>query len=264
MATINGKQVISQSLIKALDPEKNKCPSKAKAVYIDDMPTEPSFAMLRGLYFEQAAGLGTEGDIEVHLPRTTTGAKKVDQQRLDLHAHRFRTKIKAEQRMDFKRVREKIVAPINEKFVFRARIDLVSSLLDGNGVFHEEVIIDTKITESLLNNYGEFSWAFPEGMDHIQAYAYTWAYQVKYKRRVPFYYLVMDLSPSANYRFIGGTVNDTHYAEFREAVRRTIASIEHFQETGWPLVPSADNCRGCPLRNECPGARTGANFQTIW
>lgn len=257
--------ILSQSFIKALDPEKKGCPAKAKAIYIEGAKSEPSEAMQRGNYFETLLMGAPEDGIPVQMKRTEKGEKTVAQQRIERHVWNVNHKIKAEMGMDFHSPRKQLLVNIGEKYVFRARTDMVTSMRDKEGTIIPNVILDFKITESILSTFPtDFAWGLPHVMDHTQAYAYTWAWQVVYKERIPFYYLVMDVSTSAAWKFVGGIPNATHHAEFKESLRRTIAMIEEYTEAGWPLNPSYDNCKRCPLRKQCPGFQQGADIQEIW
>ena len=257
--------VLRQSLIKALDEEKQTCPMKAKAIYLDGMPSRPSAAMTRGLYFETLLyGATDQGEI-VEMERNKNGSKSEAQMRVEAQAFRVKSELRQEFNMDFHGPREVIEVELNDpKYVFRASLDMVTSIRTHTGEVVPNAILDFKITDSILSSYGEFAWGMPHIMDHVQAFSYTWAYQLKYKTKVPFYYLVMDLSPAKLYKFVGGYVGATEIAEFKERLRKTIASIEYYQKDGWPIVPSHDNCKGCPLKDTCPGYRQGKDIQVIW
>lgn len=272
---MNNDIIISQSFIKAMNKGRHpeeltardnpRCPAKAHAIYIEGRHSPSTDAMLKGNYFEMLVYGGTEEGGEYQMKRTSTGAKTVEQTRVENQANKFLTAIKTRKRMNLIRPREHILVRIAEGIMFRARLDVVTSFLDDQGQYHEEIILDTKVTDNILSSYGEFSWGDPINMDHTQAAAYSWAFERKYKKRVPFYYAVFDVSPKERYRFIGGTVPDTLITEFKADVRRTIATLLEYNRSGeWPTVPSHSNCENCPIKKECPAFSFGSDIIRIW
>ena len=258
--------VLRQSLIKALDEEKKPCHAKAKAIYIDGMPSLPSKAMQRGLFFETLVyGATDQGEI-VDMDRNANGAKSEAQLRVEYHAYRVKGPLRQEFQMNYIRPREVIEVQLNNpRYTFKASFDMVSSMRIQTGEVVDEAIIDWKITESILSNFGDFAWGTPHTMDHIQAQAYSWAYIQKYGKQAPFFYYVMDLSPQKLSKFVGGYVSKTDMAEFKERLRRTVATIEHNEARNeWEINPSQDNCRGCPLKSSCEGYKNGADIQIIF
>lgn len=273
--TMSNDLIISQSFMKAvnkghhpdeLEPQDYpKCPMKAYAIYVEDKPSPPTKAMIKGNYFETLVYGGTEDGSMTRMPRKQNQEKTVEERRVELQAMRFKTKLAQERKMNFIRPREHIYVRIMPGVMFRARIDVVTSFLDDDGVFWDEVILDTKITASVHSSFGEYSsWGAPEKMDHIQAVSYSWAYEKKYGKRVPFWYCVMDTSPRTDYKFVGGMVSDMQIAEFREDIRRTLVTIGQYEKTGWPKVPSNDNCRNCPLASSCSSFVVGNKTQRIF
>ncbi len=257
--------VLRQSLIKALDDEKNPCHAKAKAIYIDGMPSLPSKAMLRGLYFETLVyGMTDQGEV-VEMERNANGTKSEAQQRVEYHAFRVKGALRTEFQMNFIRPREVIELQITPRYTFKASFDMVSSMRIQTGEVVDEAIIDWKITDSILSTFGDFAWGAPHTMDHVQAQSYSWAYMQRYKKQAPFFYYVMDLSTQKLAKFVGGYVSKTDIAEFNERLRRTIATIEDNEaKNEWSINPSQDNCRGCPLKSSCEGYRNGADIQIIF
>lgn len=267
--------IISQSLIKALDLELGKCPGKAKAMYFDGMESTASAAMQTGNYFETLIYGSTDSGEVVNMAPLASGAKSADQQRIEKHARQVRTKITKEFHLDWAEPRKHISVNIKagngtNNYSLRARTDLVTSIRDITRVdladddfIVPKAILDFKITGSILNSFGPYAWGQPETMDHRQADFYVLVYKLKYKEVVPFYYLVMDTSPKALWKFVRKNVSNVNFREIRESIRRTIASIEFYQEDGWPLIPSMDECRGCPIRDSCPSYTIGGHIQII-
>jgi hypothetical protein len=258
--------VLRQSLIKALDEDKQRCPAKAKAIYIDGMESWRSPAMTQGLYFESLLYGNTDTGVYFEMERNKNGSKSEAQQRVEAQAFRVKNQLQEEFAMDFHGPREQITIEFeNPRYVFRASLDMLTSMRIHTGEVLPNVILDFKITQSILSSFGDFAWGQPHTMDHTQAFAYSWAYRMKYGHYVPFYYLVMDLSPAKLYKFVGGYVDKTSIAEFKESLRKTIARIEYYDGLDqWPTVPSHDNCKGCPLQKSCPAYKQGVDIQVIW
>lgn len=270
---------ISQSLIKALDEEKGRCPDKARAIYIDGMDSKPSFAMRRGLFFETIAFGATDSGEQVFMDPKKTGGQSAEEIRVRKQAHRLKTEIRSQFQMDWHEPRPHILVDLKTnstvfKYVLRARIDMITSIMDktkegiaaspaGDG-FIPRVIVDFKTTDSILSNFPvEFAWGMPHLMDHTQAKFYSWVYKLKYGMLVPFYYIVMDTSTDMDYKIVRKLIGGVDLQEIKETVRRTIATVEQFSQEGWPLVASHDNCRGCPLSDGCPAYRQGKDIQVV-
>lgn len=269
--------IISQSFIKAMSEEKGRCPSKAKAIYLEGMESKPSAAMIKGNFFETVAFGSTDSGEVVQMERTKAGAKSADQIRLEKQAYYLNTRHREHFKMDWASPREHITVPISikgskYKYVVRARTDMITSFMDMTGENLEEypngfvprAIVDFKITDSILSTYGDFAWGLPHTMDHTQAHLYVWAYYKKYGKIVPFYYFVMDLSTRMDYKVVRKMVNATNFAELKQQFRALIAAIEQYEEHGWPIMPGHDNCTRCPLADTCPGYKQGKDIQVIW
>lgn len=264
---------LSQSYMKAINhgrerselasPDMAKCPSKAKAIYIEGMESIATDAMTRGNYFETLVFGSTDSGKVVHMEPTKSG-KSVAQERVEYHATNLVRVLKPQYVMDWHSPREHIMVAINDKYQARARTDMITSQKLPDGSIATKVIQDYKITDSILSNHGDFAWGVPEAMDHTQASFYTWAAELKYGVRMPFYYWVFDLSTAKMWKVVGGVIKDTMMNAFKADLKRTIQQTERYLVDGWPLIPSYDNCKGCPLRNSCPAYKQGADFQIIW
>lgn len=269
--------IISQSLIKALDEEKGRCPEKARAVYLEGRKTYPSDAMQKGNFFETLVYGGTYSGEKVQLEPLKSGAQSADEIRIRKQAHKLKATIRNEFKMDFAEMHVEIIVKLKNTgtrytYKLRARIDMISSLLDltkestinyPDG-FVPRAIVDTKLTESIHSNFGDFAWGTPHLMDHLQAHFYDYVYELKYGHQLPFYYLVMESGPTMDYKFIRKMISATNRAETREAIRRTINSVESYSRDGWPMLPSHDNCKGCPMKAECPMYKVGKDIQVIY
>lgn len=283
------QMILRQSFIKGLvaglgeETDKNvKCHARLKSYYIDGLEDEPTDAMKKGLFFEQRLWGNTEGRGWIELPKKKGGAMTVEEERIRFHAENFMRKIKPEHSMDLKAPMEKLFVELEEvpgsphkgRYVVQVSLDLRSSFKDTSfegererkGGKFENAIIDFKITESIWGIFGDFAWGRPEAMNHFQAYIYKWAYKAVYGEDIPFYYLVMDLSPETNYKFIRVMPPNGWRKQVVQAIKNAIHLIEGYEADGnrWPRRPSTKNCAGCPLRKSCPDARSGVHVQVVY
>lgn len=260
--------IISQSFIKALDEEKGKCPARAKAIYIDKIPSFPSDAMVRGNYFETVLMGSTDTGEIVRMPLNKDDTKSVAQQRVESNAHDVKVKLVKEHEMNFAKPRlhiERVADIGGTKYLLKARTDMVTSFRDPERGYFDAVIMDFKITDSIYANFPkDFAWGEPWMMDHTQALFYSFMFKQVYGEQIPFVYLVMDLSPKREYKFIFVEITEMGYRQVKESIRRTAATIEQYTAAGeWPTVASLDNCKGCPIRKSCPKGRSGSQVQYI-
>lgn len=256
--------LLSQSLVRAMDHGREphqlapgtppQCPRRAKAVYLDGLTSEPSMAMLQGNFLETLLwGADGNGNV-VQLPRKGGMQKREVQVRIEKNAWLLKNRWAPAMRMDFQAVHPQIVLGLGERYHFRARIDMYTSMLDGD-TFHPKVICDLKLTADVNNTFGPFCWGAPERMDDTQPVAYSWAYRVANGESIPFYYLVLSHGRVDEHLCVRVQVDAAKERIFLSSLQRTVERIERYDTKGeWPLVPSSSNCRGCPLRTTCIGA----------
>ena len=269
--------IISQSLIKASDSDSNPdwCPRKVQAIYLKGMQSEPSETMEVGNYFETLAFGATDSGMRTQAPiDKRTGSIKLKFQRAQVHAARFLSEYKEKYKMNFLKQRHHIHVQIEGEpnYILRARLDILTSLYDPinfpDEPLHPIVIMDTKMTGSILSTYPPFSWGAPQLMDHIQADLYSMCYEAKHGKAVPFYYLVMDTSPQMKHMLYYKPVTTADKRIVRERIRRTIATINLYNDStdggDWPARPNADNCKRCPLSEICPEYSKGITIKTIY
>lgn len=262
--------IISQSFIKAM--KEGKCQARAKAIYLDGMESKPSDAMTRGNYFETLLMGATDTGEVVQMERLDSGAKSQAQIRVESQAAKMKSVIKNEFEMNFHTARPHVWVALtdyeDEKgkriYQLRARLDMVTSMKIGDKVL-PNVIVDFKITDSIQTNFGDFAWGFPQAMDHTQAFLYSWAWFMKYNEWIPFWYIVLDLSPKMEYKMVGGQVGPSEISELKQSIRATIAQVEYnFAAENWERTPSYDNCNRCPLQRTCPLYKQGKDLQYLW
>lgn len=280
---------ISQSMIKSMrfSKEKNEaeaCPARIKAAYIDELRFKPSEAMTYGLYFETQVLGCTRGNGAVNdLPRTaSTNKKTAVHERLDAQVGRFKQEIVP----TFKLLVEEDNVQLEyfmklhkEGYQFGLHPDLISPIFDPT---LDEVnlipmaIIDVKSTDSIFSTFGEFSWAVPSSMDHMQASSYALAmaeqapdYSAWFQRVYPnqgvfpFYYLVMEYGTGMRYKWVRKRVLPNDVADMKEAIRQTIATLEQWKALDWEERPSYKDCNQCPLSATCSKYRMGREIEVI-
>ena len=270
------KIILSQSFIKAMnhgmdipeleDQKDVKCPAKAQAVYLHGYKSLPSEAMNYGNFLETILW-GATGDGEVAtIPRKNDGiTKKVVQTRIEQQAYLLKNRWMKEMGMTDMVLHPTINVSLGERYVFRARMDFYSSMVDGNE-YHPRVIGDLKLTQSIHTTFGPFAWGAPQTMDHTQAVAYSWAYAQKYKEWVPFYYVVLSHGKVGDYLKVRVMMDNLKVGEFKLAMSRTVDLIENYSASGkpWPKIPSDANCKGCPIKNTCEMYRIGGRTVKVY
>ena len=271
--------IVSQSFIKALDPQKENCPRKARAIYIEGLISEPSDVMKLGNFFETIAyGASEDGMRTTAEMDSRKGTMKVNYERVQTHAIRFLDtdeknpdSYRVRYQMDLHAPRQHIYVTIKGEpgFILRARIDVITSLYDSiwfPNAKHAKVILDTKITGSTLSTFGPFAWGAPDTMDHLQADYYSLVHELGRGERIPFYYLVMDTTPQKRHMPFYKEVTDENRKKVIARIRDTIALIKDYDRacgTEWPIKPSAEQCTRCPLANACPGYAAGITIKRI-
>lgn len=269
-----GPIILRQSLIKALnhgqeldeltEMDNPQCPAKAKAIYLEGMKSPASEAMTYGNFMETILWGATETGEVTTIPRKNGTQKREVQIRIEKNAWMFRNRWMEEMRMDMHEVHPKILIKLGDRYKFRASMDFYTSMQDGE-TYYPRVICDLKMTASTKSTYGPFSWGNAQSMDHTQAVAYSWAYEVKHKEQVPFYYFVISYNKLYEHLRVRVNVDALKKREFLTALQRTADLIDNYDTKGkWPEAPSNDNCRNCPLKESCDSYRVGGKVVTVY
>lgn len=241
-------------MIKAFK-QKGYCPTQLKAIYIDKTSKSvPTNAMLRGSYFEHLcldAGHAHDDVPVTDLPRLKSGAKSVDQQRIEAQAEAFK-KLVAERPIKVHEKQVQITIPYDENYELNGTIDFIGSM-DGEITLS---IFDLKLTSSIYHEHNydggaPWSWEFPHNMDFTQAYMYNYLVNEQLHIDAPFYYMVFDYKPNSEYKIILKKVERMHKAELMESIRKTIEKIDLHKATQWGYNPGYKNCNNCPLKESC-------------
>lgn len=243
--------VIRQSLIKQF--KSGCCTEKIRMTRIEqaveEKPTEP---MMLGRYFEDQCLSLKRNDPS---PLLKSGAKPAHVLRVDEQVLNFR-KVYKEYNMKVSSVQEEIVLPyatdeeLKIEYYVGGILDFTSSIHDDVLGYQPEAIIDLKLTGSINQEFGDFSWRYPANMDHIQAQMYVRLYEQKYGKRLPFYYMVFDYKIDSDYTIIRKNITQMDMLELDESIRKTMEAISGLYRDGTTYFPSYDNCNRCPLKQE--------------
>jgi hypothetical protein len=254
-------------------------------------PSIPSESMLKGLYFETAIlGSTAGGDMVTDLPRhKKTGDKLTDHVRIDeliamwdfyAEQHNVIVVKEGEGKNTQKRFRIKLDMPEIAKrwpqldLYLKMDVDLISSIIDDEGISCDMAVIDLKLTQSHDNTFGEYAWGEPERIDHLQAYFYSFFLDL------PFYYVVAQYKdPKYKIFPVNTNRNSTvemisHEAAMRhaETIRRITDCVDSVMERetkGEKILignkpvsvqwlyqwPSRDKCKTCPFTHKCKSAK---------
>lgn len=263
------KIFISSSLLKKMffrGEGRDFCPHKLYHTdIIFDYIEPPTLSMLNGLYFEsRVLGETASGKPMLQLPTKLNGQKTIDQIRIDEQVFNAKNVIKAhgmivEKQGALKNIQvyKSITFPGYQKEGVEVFLEMTMDLvtpLELAGVSYSGVIVDLKLTKSLQTEHGEFCWARPHLMDHIQAYIYSFYIDL------PFFYLIFDYpTKDMSHRFVPVNTNVNHpdrekagearmrFQETHELIRKSIEMLIEFSKHGWYTNPNYDNCKTCPL-----------------
>lgn len=133
----------------------------------------------------------------------------------------------------------------------------------------EEVlaIIDIKLTSNINDTWGDYCYGAPKNLDPIQGVMYLYLSQFldenthiseafdsdlldllyKHGGMPRFYFWVFDYKPTPEAKPIEMKMDIKKRTDFIECIRKTISTIEHDEEMGWPVNPCFEFCKNCPL-----------------
>jgi len=202
------------------------------------------------------------------------GDKRSDQVRIDEQILRFKSLCTKYQIMiTDTNIQIPIIIPWgkDDKILLTMQLDIFPT-----PIFYKKklsvAIIDLKLTADLNSSYGEYCYATPEHLDLIQGKMYH--YGVRNIDRDLNPHLNNVLTPEVenmikheglfflwifNYKkttledkFIEVIWDKTKEAELHESIRKTVSVIEMFEAQAWPVQPSYNRCKHCPIK-ECEG-----------
>lgn len=175
---------LSQSFVKEIidqwDNTKEVCWKQLNHYYIEkDVEKLQTLPMLYGNYFETLAiGSGIEGKIttEDDIPRKKNGAKKIDTERVEIQADRFKKLCRDKEIIiDKGNTQVPLARKLDSKsnVVLKGVIDIFPTILQIQGK-ETLVAIDLKLTSDVNSTWGTYCWGKPEFLDHLQADTYMY------------------------------------------------------------------------------------------
>lgn len=242
---------IRQSTIKAFKREKH-CPRKInESMILRKVENLPTDSMLKGKIFEQLCfGLITPEDPII--PKLRNGKLSVDYERIIQQAEFFRNKFSNDYKINIHEKNIRLEYQYADDIILEGEIDAIGEILDIS--LNDKPImgiLDIKLTKNIYNQYGDFCWAYPFNMDHSQPFMYTKLWKENFGPEIPFFYLVFDYKPTPEFKVIRKQLTGLESLEFQEDIRKTHERIIHYNQHGWPEIPSFEECKGCPLSVNC-------------
>jgi CRISPR/Cas system-associated exonuclease Cas4 (RecB family) len=213
--------------------------------------------MLRGLYFEYKC-LGAMSSHQEDVPDWSSLFYARDQEkplaetdRVLRQVDNFRERIIPPYGLEVDEVRvqvkgEKLLE--DHKIILEGEADLISPVsftAQNKEYVFDDCIIDLKLTGDLGNDFGEFSWAKAQDMDHIQAYIYGAIWEL------PFMYFVFDYKKNPEFLPILKTMKGVEAMEYMQTVLNAKEKILEYEEKKWPAVSSYKLCKNCMLQDVC-------------
>lgn len=263
------KIILTQTILKKLKDDRY-CPQRIKRVYIDrtlkEVPTE---AMTKGMFFEYIT-LGNpnkDGNVINDLPRKRGGEKTIDQIRIEQQAKRFKDEVLP--LYDIQIVGKGETFSIeHEGVTLTITVDLYGAIRYNELLY--PLIGDLKLTKDMNESFGDFSWGFPQNMDHTQAILYTWVFtkameesKENFDRDPLFIYFVFDYKPVPEYKLVHVAPERLRYAELKQLISDVTAKIIYYEQTSWPYKPNYVECAKCPFLKECPSATRKPNIEIV-
>lgn len=286
---------LNQSTIKKFikkGSEISHCPRQIYYSYISrEFPDPTTDAMLKGKYFESKAIMGTAhgGDLVLDLPRkrvpekikkknpNAIGDKTVAQIRIDEQVEIFKQKAEQygvvyneynTQVKIYKRWHE------NPKVILSGELDIFPTVIKYKESWYL-TIVDLKLTGSIANTFGDFSWADFDNMDHLQALHYLYLLKdidfdlnnkinpgnnlralLNDKRLeminndyLLFIYWIFDYKPKLEDMFKPFIMNNFDLQHYYETIRKAIAMLEFMHTQKYPPNPNAALCSKCNVKN---------------
>ena len=253
---------LNQTVIKLLNnfdmSNPDLCPAQIKETCFSDSKytSLPTAAMMKGLVFENAA---LDLNREIDFPKLKNGNISADYERIFKQADNFK-EIAKDHEIVIAESQKYIEIDYSDEVVLFGTLDFVGSFKENETTFHPEAIVDLKLTGNLFSTFGDYSWAFPYNINHLQAFVYNELYLRKYGKELPFFYMVFDYTPSMNHKIFKKRVDALDKATMHESIRSAVEKIKYFDENGWIEIPRHDRCLLCPINETC---KSYTNKRTI-
>lgn len=299
----SGDIIVSYSTIDKIFYKGNEiphCPAKiyGRTIGLEEPPTEP---MMAGSLFETLLlGGGRDGKQTMQIKRKQVSQKAKNEAlkkglpepepEMTIDEVRIRQQVDRSKIFFFNH-KINIMEGINTQVpVYKiyngikiwGHLDLFPTPIIWNG---EErlAVIDTKLTGNLSSSFGKYCWAQPDQIDITQAIVYYFLledidysinpYLLKIfgKERqfqdLIFLYYVADYKVAMDKldcKFFEVTKTPARMQEIKETIRKTHATLEMYQEQGWPANPHYDLCKNCVQNFKAAGnCQYAINVQTI-
>jgi len=262
---------LNQSLIKKVvdrEGDCHGCPRYIFEVLIEGSYDFSSKPMLYGSYFEAGfLGSTVDGTNDIILP-LAKGKPSAINKRLDVQIENAK-RVAADFDINLEFIQTKMTLPFNDKWYFEGTCDIFPAVVD-----RELVILDTKMTQNLDANYGEYSWGdgtkntslcdlvdyMPSQYDDIQSQLYMQlsthpdtvftneGVVLPFKTdKISFIYWVFEHSKLMRWRMFRTRITPQSTLELRIRLRKAIRTLEEYEQNGWKENPSKINCRVCPI-----------------
>ncbi len=235
---------LSQTATKDLERDET-CPTRWKGLWLDksiDFPSNEN--MDKGSYFEfLCLGGGATDQLVTDLPRTSYGKKTSDQLRIEDQAKQFGRYFDPSD-SDFQGF-EIIDTQVKIEDKHSAgTIDFVTKEIATGDIW----INDLKLTNDVTNTRTKYGYGNPwDKMDMLQLIHYRELYTNEFGIRPRTALWVFDYTPAKRIK-IGEIVISNSAVNIRNTRMEAILDvIQEYDEHGWAVLPSEDECRNCPL-----------------
>lgn len=216
-----------------------------KAQYIDDaVKSEPSDAMLEGIYFEYLCTGAKGRDGVLPIPERTS---------------------KGELTAPYKRVEE--ASKFFKQIIEHYKIDIISvgtviSTDDCTGITDiiarwngKKCIIDLKYSGLIDDKWSDLGWN-EESLSMkdslmIQGVHYKMILKEMEGEELPFYYFIFNSKDPSDMKIIEEKVDEERFAVHKQMVQRVKSSIENELKSGFTPIPNYKLCKKCPLKETC-------------
>jgi hypothetical protein len=250
---------ISQSMMKAYtdylvsrklfleekQSDAKSCGLLFKGQYIDDtVKSEPSDAMLEGIYFEFLCTGVTGRDGKIPEPdRTRTGELTTPYKRVQEAANLF------------KQIIEHYKIEITSVGEVISTSDC-TGILDIKAIWNgQKCVIDLKYSGLIDDKWSDLGWndesLHMKDSLMIQGVHYKMILKESEGIEYPFYYFIFNSKDPSDMKIIEEKVDAERFANHKQMVQKVKNSIEKELKTGFMTLPNYKLCKKCPLKETC-------------
>jgi hypothetical protein len=240
----------SQTAIKDFEKE-TTCPWRWKRQWLeDDISFVPSLPMIQGLYFEQLVIGSSAKDEKYEMPLNRDKSKKVAQVRIEEQAEYCKEVLFNKDFDDY--IGKHVGIDIEWKeFQYVIVHDNKRIVIDMLGDCDEGIVMaDLKLTADVNNVFGGYTWGKISNMDLFQQGFYQRVFEESHGEDiVKNLLIVFDHSPRKGKKIFDLSISDDTRVTITERIKDFEDVVDYYEKKGWRLLPSIDECEGCPL--EC-------------